>query len=85
MARSVFSRHYDVMLPVLIDARRKAGLRQVDLAARLGKPQSFISKIEQRERRIDLVEFLILARAIGVDEMEMVRAVADRLPKDAAL
>jgi len=85
MARSVFSQHYDVAISVLKAARLKADLHQTDLAARLGRPQSFISKIERRERRIDLVEFLILARAIGVDEIDLVRAVADKLPKDAAL
>lgn len=85
MAGSVFSQHYDVLLRVLIDARRAAGLRQIDLAERLGKPQSFVSKIERRERRIDLVEFLILARAMGADEIALVRAVASRLPADAAL
>ena len=85
MARSVFSQHYDVLLRVLIDARRAAGLRQTDLAERLGKPQSFVSKIERRERRIDLVEFLILARAMGADEIALVRAVANSLPADAAL
>jgi hypothetical protein len=44
-----------------------------------------VSEIDCGQPRIDLVEFLILARAIGVDEMGLVRAVADRLPKDAAL
>ena len=85
MSRSVFSEPYGVLLRVLIDARRGAGLRQTDLAERLGKPQSFVSKIERGERRIDLVEFLIVARAIGTDEMALVHAVAKSLPADAAL
>lgn len=85
MSRSVFSEPYGVLLRVLIDARRGAGLRQTDLAERLGKPQSFVSKIERGERRIDLVEFLIVARAIGTDEMALVRAVANSLPADATV
>jgi len=85
MSRSVFSEPYGVLLRVLIDARRGAGLRQTDLAERLGKPQSFVSKVERGERRIDLVEFLIVARAIGADETALIRTVSNSLPKDATL
>lgn len=85
MSRSVFSEPYGVLLRVLIDARRGAGLRQTDLAARLGKPQSFVSKIERGERRLDLVEFLIVARAIGANEVALIRTVANSLSRDAAL
>ena len=85
MSRSVFSEPYGVLLRVLIDARRGAGLRQTDLAERLGKPQSFVSKIERGERRLDLVEFLIVVRAIGADESKLIRTVANSLPEDAAL
>ncbi len=85
MSRSVFSEPYEAMLRVLVDARRSAGLRQTDLADRLGKPQSFVSKIERGERRIDLVEFLIVARALGADGVDLVRSFADSLPPDAVL
>jgi transcriptional regulator with XRE-family HTH domain len=85
MSGSVFSEPYKTLLRVLVDAREAAGLRQTDLAHRLGKPQSFVSKIERGERRLDLVEFLIVARAIGADEAIMIRAVADSLPEDATL
>lgn len=85
MPRSVFSEPYGVLLRVLIDARQKAGLRQTDLADRLGKPQSFVSKIERGERRLDLVEFLIVVRAIGADETTLIHAIAKSLPENAAL
>ena len=85
MPRSVFSESYGVLLRVLIDARQKAGLRQTELADRLGKPQSFVSKIERGERRLDLVEFLIVARAIGADETALISMVAKSIPLDATL
>ena len=46
-------------------ARKEAGLTQVILAGRLGRPQSFVSKYESGERRLDVVEFLEVARAVG--------------------
>ena len=71
MPKSVFSDRYQAFLVGLITARREAGLTQVDLSKRLGKPQSFVSKIETGERRLDFVEFIDVARAIGVDELQL--------------
>lgn len=47
--------------------RKRLGITQVDLATRLGKPQSFVSAYESGQRRLDLVEFLRLANALGLD------------------
>ena len=85
MPRSLFSAPYGELLSLLVSARRDAGLRQVDLAKRLGKPQSFVSKIERGERRLDVVELIVVARAIGVDEIGFLRAVAGAVPKKARL
>lgn len=48
-------------------ARKSAGLTQVDLASRLKRPQSFVSKYERGERRLDLVEFGEVAAALGIN------------------
>ena len=85
MPRSLFSEPYGELLRVLVDARRKAGLRQTDLAERLGKPQSFVSKIERGERRLDVVELIVVARAIGIDEFGFFRSVATSVSKSARL
>lgn len=85
MPRSLFSAPYGELLSLLVSARREAGLRQVDLAERLGKPQSFVSKIERGERRLDVVELIVVARAIGVDEIGFLRTVARAVPKKARL
>ena len=62
---------YPVVGAVLLDARRKAKLTQVELAGRLGTPQSVISVIEAGTRRVDLVEFLVIVRALGADPVEV--------------
>lgn len=85
MPQSVFSDAYGVLIRTLIDARQSAGLRQVDLAERLGKQQSFVSKFERGERRLDAVEFLIVARALEADGLSLLRTVASNLPQDAKI
>jgi transcriptional regulator with XRE-family HTH domain len=85
MPRSLFSEPYGELLRVLVSARRDAGLRQIDLAQRLGKPQSFISKVERGERRLDVVELIVIARAIGADEIRFLRTVVEAVPKKARL
>lgn len=69
----------------MVEARETAGLKQTQLAERLGKGQAFVSKIENGERRIDLVEFIIYARALGLDETELFRTVAASISSDAKI
>lgn len=68
MTKSVFTDQYQTFLSMLVKERKKANLTQVQLASTLKKPQSFISKYEKGERRLDVIEFLDIARAIGFDE-----------------
>ena len=67
MPRSLHSEDYRKLTVVLFEARKSSGLTQQQVADRLGRPQSFIAKVEGGERRIDLVEFVALSRAIGAD------------------
>lgn len=66
---------------LMTSARLKAGLTQSELAARLGKPQSFVAKYEGGERRIDVLEFLTIAQALEADPRKLfavlVRHVAE--------
>jgi len=58
---------------VLIDQRKRAGLSQAELARRLRKPQSFVSKFERAERRLDVVEFFNVAEALGADPYRLLK------------
>jgi transcriptional regulator with XRE-family HTH domain len=52
---------------------KQAGLTQAQLAKKLSKPQSFVSKMERGERRLDVVEFDAVARALGVDPIRLLK------------
>ena len=51
----------------------RAGLTQVQLAKKLRRPQSFVSKYETGERRLDVVEFLEIAKALSADPADLIR------------
>jgi hypothetical protein len=55
---------------LLVAARKDADLTQAELSSRLKRPQSFVSKYERGERRLDVVEFGEVARALGVDPVQ---------------
>jgi transcriptional regulator with XRE-family HTH domain len=77
--KSVFTAEYESFLNSLISARKTAGMTQQEVADRLEKPQSFVSKYERRERRLDVVEFVNIAKAIGIDPCQIVREVEKRV------
>ena len=64
---------------VLARVRERAGVKQADLAARLGMPASYLSKIESGTRRLDVIELVQIAEAMDVDPAEIVRQVAEVL------
>ena len=66
MAQSTHNPDYRLLLTVLKAARKRAGVSPVDLAERLGNTQTFVSKCERGERRIDAVELVEFAEALGV-------------------
>lgn len=67
------------LLRLLRQIRIEAGLRQADLAKKLGQPQSFVSKYESGERRLDVLELRKLCRALGSSLEEFAR----RLERDS--
>ncbi len=67
MAKSIYDDEYRKLIGMLKSERLAAGLTQQQVADRLGRPQSFVAKVEGFERRLDVVEFVNLCRALGVD------------------
>ena len=62
---------------MLVAAREKAGMTQRALAARLRRPHSFVGRMEAGERRIDVIEFIEIARAVGADPREIFERLVD--------
>ena len=66
MQKSITSRNYAYFLEQLRKTREQAGITQEDMASRLGETQSFVSKCERGERRMDIVELREFCKAMGI-------------------
>ncbi len=75
MKKSVHSRQYTSFIEKLIDARKEAGFTQQQVAGRLGKPQSFVAKYENGERRLDVIEFLAIAKILKANPKAIIGAL----------
>ena len=75
--KSTFTKRYQWFCEVLINARKRNGLTQVEVAATLGTPQSYVSKYESGERRLDVVEFIAVATALREDPLDLLRQVIE--------
>jgi transcriptional regulator with XRE-family HTH domain len=73
MEKSLNSPEYARLIELLVAVRHAAAVSQQVLAKKLGRPQSFIAKYEGGERRIDVVEFVVISRALGVDPLKLFR------------
>jgi transcriptional regulator with XRE-family HTH domain len=75
VTKSLFTRKHEQLRQLLVAARKDAGLTQIELAKCLSRPQSYVSKIERGERRVDLIEFLEIAQAIGVGALAFLKTL----------
>jgi transcriptional regulator with XRE-family HTH domain len=72
-------RQQAVLRDLLRQMRKDAGLRQSELAERLGKPQSFVSKVETGERRLDLIELRDYCAGCGIDLRSFIGLLEERI------
>ncbi len=85
MPQSVFTPAYAVLLKTLIATRKRAGLTQAEVGKRINKDQRFISQVELGVRRLDLIEFYVLAGGLGVDPVALFSDIAAALPTDVQI
>jgi len=76
---TIYSEDYQLIIRILREARIAQEITQEQLATAVGRPQSFIAKVENGERRIDVVEFVHLARLLGVDPAEVLSKIVRTL------
>lgn len=74
-------KQYERFRALLVERRKSAGLTQVEVAALLKKDQSYVSKFESGVRRLDVVEFLAVARVIGFDPAGFIKELNTMSPQ----
>ena len=84
MPRSKFTQAEDIFHDLLRNLRRDKNLTQADLAERLGLPQSYVSKYETGERRLDFVETAMVCKALGMTLESLARAFIGKLKTESS-
>jgi transcriptional regulator with XRE-family HTH domain len=84
MQKSLKSPDYARLIAMLVAVREEADIRQHALAKKLGRPQSFVAKYEGGERRLDVVEFITIVRALGADPVKVFKDFVARKPAPKA-
>lgn len=80
---SIYSSEYQLVIKILRETRIKKGITQENLANALGRPQSFVAKIENGERRLDVVEFAHIAHLLSVDASTVLEKIIHKIQKDS--
>ncbi|ODT85948.1 helix-turn-helix transcriptional regulator [Phenylobacterium sp. SCN 70-31] len=78
MPKTIFGGDHQHLVEVLIETRKSAGLTQVELSQRIGRDQTFISLIERGQRRVDVIEFIGMAKAMGMSPTDLFAEVVSR-------
>ncbi len=81
MEKTIYTEEYAVVLRLLLDARKRSGLRQVDLAKKLRQSQSFVSKIECGDRRLDIIQLRTLCGIYGISLVSFAQQLERELAK----
>ena len=82
--KSIYTREHATFLRLLREAREGACLTQVELAAALNRTQSFVSKVERGETRLDIVQLRTVLAAVGVGLPEFARRLERAIGAEAA-
>jgi len=82
VAKTIRSSGHEALRDALIAARKHAALTQAELAARLRCHQSFVARVESGERRVDVIELIVLARALEIDAGDLLSAAEEATELD---
>ncbi|NTB99100.1 helix-turn-helix domain-containing protein [Agrobacterium tumefaciens] len=76
MQKTIWSQGHRALIDLIIDKRKAAGLKQEDVAKALGQTQPWVAHLESYERRVDVIEYVRIARVIGFDPSAELEALA---------
>jgi transcriptional regulator with XRE-family HTH domain len=71
----ISNKQFERLIELLVAERKRSGLRQVDLAKRMKRTQTWVARLEAGQRRVGVIEFLALAKAIGFDPIAVLKAI----------
>jgi transcriptional regulator with XRE-family HTH domain len=84
MLKSLHTRHNVIFLSLLRDRREALGLRQADIAFKLGQTQAMVSRVETGERRLDVIELRAWLKALELDFLAFMKTLDTKLREPAA-
>ena len=79
--KTIHTQAYQQLCALLVSHRKVSGLSQHRLAQVLGRPQSFIAKIESHERRLDVIELLEIAEVLNINLCDLIGSLQSTLSK----
>lgn len=74
--KDIATKQHSALVELIRGERRKAGLRQIDVAKKIGKNQQWVAHIETGQRRISVVEFIALADALDFDPAKAIKKIS---------
>jgi transcriptional regulator with XRE-family HTH domain len=81
LTKSLYTKEWEVLLELLRDLREAQGWTQEQLAKKLGRPQSTVSKIEAGERKLDVCQFVDYLRILNADPVAAMRRLMKAIQK----
>lgn len=75
--KTIYQKRYQTLIDCLISARKQANLTQMDIATQLGKPQSYIAKIEGKDRKLDVLEYIELCEVLKIQAHEIIKIIEE--------
>ncbi|MGO7443620.1 multiprotein-bridging factor 1 family protein [Rhizobium ruizarguesonis] len=76
VAKTLGTERHRALIALLVEKREASGLTQTELADKLGEYQSFVARLESGQRRVDVIEFLELARILSFDPLDALGRLA---------
>ena len=67
MGKTIRTKEYAIFIERMVKARKDSGLRQIDVAKKMKRPQSYVSRVESGEYRLDILEVKKFAQLYGKD------------------